>query len=96
MLTAPCLVEELPRDYPRLAALQSSNPVFSIFRRFGKLHTRCLLEAQDEICRLEERLRAIDAAETTQLYLSSRQHDNNIDCQTVLSEIKSKLREYGQ
>ena len=88
-------VEEYPRGYPRLAALQSSDPVFSIFRRFTTLHTRCLL-AQDEICCLERRLQSIDAAERIQLYLSSRQHDANMERRAVLSRIKMKLREYGK
>jgi hypothetical protein len=87
-------VEEYPRGYPQLAALQSSDPVFTIFRRFATLHTRSLLLAQDELCSLEERLQAIDAAERTQLYLSSREHDANMDRRNILPEIRLKLREY--
>jgi hypothetical protein len=66
-----------------------------MFRRFATLHTRCLLLAQDEICSLEDRLRSLDAAERTQLYLSSRQYDENAERQTLLADIKAKLREYG-
>lgn len=88
-------MEEYPRGYPRLAALQSSDPVFAMFRRFTTLHTRVLLLAQDELCSLEKKLQAIDAAERTQLYLSSREHDANTDRRSIISEIKLKLREYG-
>ena len=88
-------VEEHPRGYPKLAALQSSDSVFAIYRRFSTLHTRCLLLAQDELCSLEQKLHQIDAAERTQLFLSSRVHDQNIARQSLLSEIRLKLREYG-
>ena len=91
-----CTVENYPRGYPRLAAFQSSDDDFIIFRRFATAHTRCLLLAQDEISSLEEQLQHLDGAERTQLYLSSRKYDGNPERQTVLKELRMKLREYGQ
>lgn len=70
--------------------------MFTIFRRFATLHSRCLLLAQDELSALEARLQAVDAAERTQLYLSSRLHDENAVRQSLLDEIRSKLRNYGK
>lgn len=67
-----------------------------MFRRFATLHTRCLLLAQDEICSLEDRLQRLDADERVQLYLSSRQYDENAERQKLLADIKAKLREYGR
>jgi len=55
-----------------------------------------LLLAQEELCTLEKRLQGVDEAERTQLYLSSRVHDKNADRQSLLVEIRSKLREYGE
>ncbi|KAI1389901.1 uncharacterized protein F4822DRAFT_217778 [Hypoxylon trugodes] len=90
----PKQIEDYPRGYPRMAALQSSDPTFTMFRRFALLHVRTLLLAQDEICYLEEQLHDIDEKERTQLYLSSRVYDENSERQTVIREIKTKLREY--
>jgi hypothetical protein len=90
------IVENYPRGYPRLAAFQSSDDDFVAFRRFATLHTRCLLLAQDEISSLEEQLQGLDSAERTQLYLSSRKHDANSERKRVLTELRLKLREYGQ
>lgn len=87
-------VEHHPRGYPRLAALQNSDPVFSIFRRFGNLHARCLLLAQDELSTLEAQLTELDTGERVQLFLSSRAHDGNERRRAVLNKIRSKLREF--
>jgi hypothetical protein len=89
------LVENYPLGYPRLAAFQSSDDDFIMFRRFATIHVRCLLLAQDKICSLEERLRYLDDTERTQLFLSSREHDENSERHTLLQELKIELREYG-
>ncbi|OTA53990.1 hypothetical protein K449DRAFT_469683 [Hypoxylon sp. EC38] len=87
-------IEDYPRGYPRMAAFQSSDMAFTMFRRFTLLHVRALLLAQDEICSLERKLHDIDEKERTQLYLSSRAYDENRERKMVIEEIKTKLREY--
>jgi hypothetical protein len=88
-------VESYPRGYPRLAALQSSDYDFAMFRRFATIHTRCLLLAQEEISSLEKKLQEVDQTERTQLFLSSREHDGNAERKALLQELRLKLREYG-
>lgn len=90
------LVEDSRRGYPRLAVLQNSDPVFAIFRRFGNLHARCLLLAQDELQDLEAQLWQADSNEEVQLYLSSRAHDANAHRRSLLEQIPVKLRIYRQ
>ena len=88
-------VEQYPLGYPRLAALQSSDPAFLMFRRFTMLHSRVLLLSQEDLCRLESKLAEIDDAERTQLYLSSTVHDENGARRQIMQEIREKLRSYG-
>ncbi|KAF2490117.1 hypothetical protein BU16DRAFT_553300 [Lophium mytilinum] len=58
--TNATLVDEFPVGYPRVAAFQSSEPSFSLYRCFGYLHSRVLLELQDELVVLESNLADLD------------------------------------
>ncbi|KAK4199234.1 hypothetical protein QBC40DRAFT_85743 [Triangularia verruculosa] len=88
-------LESYKAGYPRLAAFLNLDRNFGVWKRFDYLHVRNLLELQDELNELEAELRAIDAAETTRLYLSSRRQDGNFNRRHVLSLIRRKLEEYG-
>lgn len=98
------LVEECPAGYPRLAAFLDSDPNFMVFRRFGFLHTRVLLNKQDELRVLEKQLDNIDqedAREKPKL-LKCRERDMRQEStdekksrQALLQEIEGKLTEYG-
>lgn len=46
--------------YPALAAFQASEPSFSIYRSFDYLHSRVILDLQDELRSLEDDLMEID------------------------------------
>ncbi|KAF2162490.1 hypothetical protein M409DRAFT_27113 [Zasmidium cellare ATCC 36951] len=48
------------RGYPNLAAFHSNSENFMIYRRFGYLSARVLLEKQDQLRRLEEELDEFD------------------------------------
>lgn len=50
------LVEDYASGYPKLAAFFDSDDQFSVYRRFGYLHSRLLLYKQDELRELEDRL----------------------------------------
>lgn len=78
-----------------MAALQDSDEAFTMFRQFKMLHCRLLLLGQQELCDLEKRLNEIDTADRTQLFLSSRTYDDNLERNQVLSDIRTKLRQYG-
>ena len=45
-LAKPFTVEDHPEGYPMLAAFQSNDPAFSIYRNFEYLHSRVLLDLQ--------------------------------------------------
>ena len=61
MLTSK--VESCPRGYPRLAAFLDSDENFMVYRRFGFIQSRLLLEKQDELRELEEKLDRLDKIE---------------------------------
>jgi hypothetical protein len=95
-------VEETPNGFPRLAAFQSSEANFSLYRSFSYLHSRVLLDLQDEITTLEGELDEIDWNDHGEDpdRLKSRdfdvaQPDNTRNRRVILREIKAKLMEYG-
>lgn len=52
--------DDYPRGYPLQAAFQSSEPSVSIYRGFGYLHSRVILELQEQLRELEECLKDLD------------------------------------
>ncbi len=61
--TDSCLVHKSPRGYPKLAAFLDSDDNFMVFRRFGYLQSRLLLEKQDDLRILETQLDKLDRAD---------------------------------
>ncbi|KAJ4303536.1 hypothetical protein N0V90_002432 [Kalmusia sp. IMI 367209] len=53
-------MDQFPTGYPLQAAFQSSDTSFSIYRGFDYLHSRVILELQDELRCLEENLIEMD------------------------------------
>ena len=98
-------MEECPLGYPKLAAFIDSDDNFMIFRRFGFLYSRVLLNKQDEIRELESRLDHMDKDdyqdESTRKCLKSRSRDEKRigstgqTRQELLRAVEEKLREYG-
>jgi hypothetical protein len=95
-------VEETPNGFPRLAAFQSSEANFSLYRSFSYLHSRVLLDLQDEITTLEAELDEIDWRDHDEdedrlksRDFDVRQPDDTRNRKVVFREIKAKLMEYG-
>ena len=100
------VVEDCPKGYPKLAAFLSSEHNFSLYRGFSYLHSRVLLDLQDEISTLEKELDTadiFDSANGHENRLSSRRRDQ-VDAQNtaaersrrhILSDIRAKLVDYG-
>lgn len=96
-------VEDHPRGYPRLAAFQETDDFFKIYRRFGFLRGRLLLDRQIELAQLEEKLHAIDK-EDSERWDTSTMSRNPTEGRTkvtserfrdLMKEIDEKLVAYG-
>ncbi|MCJ1460960.1 hypothetical protein MMC28_011342 [Mycoblastus sanguinarius] len=57
---------------------------------------RSLLEQQDELAELQERLERCDEAEPIRLGLSSRRQDENAERRELLQQVRTKLQEYDR
>jgi hypothetical protein len=98
-------VEATPNGFPRLAAFQSSEANFSLYRSFSYLHSRVLLDLQDEITSLERELDELDLDDFDASPDRLRSRELDIDLasreatsrnrRVILREIKDKLMEYG-
>ncbi|KAL8919093.1 MAG: hypothetical protein Q9208_006977 [Pyrenodesmia sp. 3 TL-2023] len=88
--------------YPTLAAIEDSDPSFLIYRKFGWLRNRLLLDLQDELVTLERELELIDASTTRRgdpdNVLASRRNDQRKKTKRrgLLKEIHQKLLEYDE
>ncbi|RII05783.1 hypothetical protein CUC08_Gglean008998 [Alternaria sp. MG1] len=96
-------LEKTPNGFPRLAAFQSSEANFSVYRSFSYLHSRVLLDLQDEITTLEKELDDIDWEDYDEepARLKSRDFDvsqpeGERSRRVILREIKVKLMEYDE
>lgn len=73
------LVEAFPRGYPRLACFLDSDDTFMVYKRFGMVFSRLLLNKQDEVRELEMKLHAMDNADNKtdagKNFLMSRRDD---------------------
>jgi hypothetical protein len=54
------VVQEYPLGYPRQAAFQSSESSWSIYRAFDYLHSRVILDLQEDLRGLERKLVDLD------------------------------------
>lgn len=87
-------VSRFKLGYPSLAAFHSSDEDFAIYRRFGYLQSRLILEKQDQLRILEERLDGFDKSDFMK-------HTRNLDpdslrpWQALLQEIEAAFTSYG-
>lgn len=101
-------MEDSPKGFPIVASYLDSDDCFMIYRRFGYLHARLLLNKQDELHELEEELRDMDERDKNgdaraNKCLMSRTKDRNRDLPegwertrpALLEEIEKKIMEYG-
>jgi hypothetical protein len=90
------LVKLFPRGYPNFSAFLDSDDNFMIYRRYGYLQSRILLEKQDELRLLEEQLDAIDRSEMYKRphQLFSRVHQGD-ERKGLLAQIEVTFCEYG-
>ncbi|MCJ1392225.1 hypothetical protein MMC18_005092 [Xylographa bjoerkii] len=100
-------LENSPMGFPYVATFLDSEDSFMIYRRFGFLHARLLLNKQDELRVLERDLRELDHAdsldEETQIFLRVRTKDEKRDPRpgypsrkALFTVIEQKALEYGR
>ncbi|TGO84200.1 hypothetical protein BPOR_0536g00080 [Botrytis porri] len=93
-------VERHAEGYPQLAAVINSDEQSMIYRRFGFLQTRLLLNKQEEMRVLEDRLYHIDRYYGRNEPARLRSHDTcnaiDDDHKNIVVEIEKKYNEYAQ
>ncbi|KAG8405055.1 hypothetical protein J3459_022263 [Metarhizium acridum] len=90
------LIEDYRPGYPRFTALISAYDGYFLCRRFDKLRARLLLQKQDKLSMLEEKLEQVDCEETSPLFLGKNRCDGNAQRIALLSEIDTQLADYDQ
>ncbi|KAL9618572.1 MAG: hypothetical protein Q9160_006756 [Pyrenula sp. 1 TL-2023] len=90
-------IQQCQRGYPRLAAFLDSDENFMIYRRFGYLQARVLLDKQNELQRLEKELE-VDDESANEDDLGTGEVDSDIPSERkkLLMKIEAKYREYGK
>lgn len=100
-------MESHPLGFPKAAAFFDSDDHFMIYRRFGVLFSRLLLNKQDELVELEELLSDMDEydnkKEENRQYLRDRFADESRESmpwpesrKEVLQKIEKKALEYSR
>jgi hypothetical protein len=98
-------VENCPRGYPLLAAFLDSDENFMVYRRFGFLHARLLLQKQDELRVMEEALDEMDRkdanGEDSQVLQCREEDEARADQhsgarKSLLGRIEETLLKYGK
>jgi hypothetical protein len=93
-------VETHPEGLPQLAAFLNSNDNFAVFRRFGQLSARILIQLQIDLNELEKKLYELDDQDAADGVMQSRLRGYEgfpgwtSAQRDLLSEIYTKLSEY--
>ena len=93
-------VESFPDGYPRFAALMDSDVNTRLYRRFGLIRNRLLLQKQDQIAELSQKLIDLDKLDATsnpeRLYC--RRYDEGLGDDSerpkLLRSLEELLKEY--
>jgi hypothetical protein len=101
------VLEDCPNGYPRLASFLSSESNFALFRGFGYLHVRVLLEKQYELSKLEQELDDLDEIDDSPEVKGNRLMNRDLDKRRarndgyrsrsdILDDIHKKILEYDE
>ncbi|GAB7325601.1 hypothetical protein MBLNU13_g09592t1 [Cladosporium sp. NU13] len=89
------ILSDFKLGYPNLATFKNSSEAFSIYRRFGYLQSRLLLEKQDVLRVLEQRLDQYDREHATTSYTRTLSADELMPRQSLLEEIENAFNSYA-
>lgn len=101
-------MEDFREGFPRLACFLDSDESFMLFKRFGIVFSRLLLNKQDEIRQMEDELKAMDSTDAflgNKEYLLSRDKDVKREPSSIpacwsqtrpqiLEKLETKILEY--
>jgi hypothetical protein len=93
-------VRDFPDGYPKLAAFLDSDEKFMVYRRFGYLQSRLLLEKQEHLQQLEEELESLDQEEaetgsTNLITIGSYDTERYTARRELMQRIECNLQRYG-
>lgn len=88
-------MKKFGRGYPNLAAFADSDESFGLYRRFGYLQARVILEKQDELRCLEESLDDLDLKQQcSQPYRLFQRDLQGPERKALLNQIEARFCEY--
>lgn len=94
-------MDNYPDGWPRVAAFLNSSDELLIFRRFGHIHSRLLLDLTVQITALETRLSRLDEEDAkaspethNPLRTTYDEEGRNAEKEQLIEEIKAKMLEY--
>ena len=92
-------MDQYENGYPKVAAIQASDPNFLLYKKFAWLHNRVLLALQDELMTLQNRLVKLDKRDSQNDWrkLISRRRDWGLGSERrdLVQEIEQKLEKFG-
>lgn len=96
-------MKDYPQGWPQLAALHHKYDNFAIYRRFGLIHSRLLVQLQAEIALLEYKLSDLDQADAStgsenawRLGTTEYEEYWDSDQRDLLKELREKVLQYGK
>ena len=96
------VVNEYPRGYGKVAAIENLDSDLLVYRKYGWLHNYALLHLQDELAELQGELEALDRWELsdgneTLLYSRRLDYDQPRSRRKgIVAELHEKLAKYGE
>lgn len=92
-------MDKYEKGYPKVAAIQASDPNFLLYKKFAWLHNRVILSVQDELMWLQKRLVELDGFDSQNDWrkLISRRRDWGLGTERkyLMHEIEEKLEKFG-
>jgi hypothetical protein len=88
-------VDEYDYVYPNLAVFSNSSEIFAVYHRFGYLQTRLLLDKEDELRVLEQKLHLYDDTHSIDSHTRALDAEVIGPRNAVLKEIEGAFNAYG-
>jgi hypothetical protein len=88
-------VQDHAIGYPNLAVFKNSSDDFALYRRFGYLQSRLLLDKQDDLRILERRLEEYDRANVSDSHTRALDDSVILPRTALLAEIECAFNAYG-